>query len=132
MNLKKPYIAIIVFSFLFFIVSEIVSFYVDYENSKNDIYQDDKAAINNLLNAQEENLRMLTNVLANDKTVIEAYEKDDPQIIIEHITPIWQAMKEEKLIYEIHFFKPPAISFVNFSDFNSLGKDVESARKDIL
>ena len=132
MNLKKPYIAIIIFSLLFFITSEIVSFYVDYQNSKHDIYKDDQVAINNLLNAQEENLRMLANILANDKAVIKAYEEDNPQLIIEHIAPIWKAMKKEKLIYEIHFFKPPAISFVNFSNFNSLGQDVSDARKDIL
>jgi diguanylate cyclase (GGDEF)-like protein len=132
MNLKKPYLIIIFISFFFFLISQLLSFYVDYENSKITIYQNDKSAITNLINAQEENLQMFASILSSDQTIIEAYEKNDPQIIIEHITPIWQKMKTQKLIYEIHFFKPPAISFVNFSNFDSMGKDVSDARKDIL
>jgi len=131
-NIKKSYILIIILSLSFFIVSELISFYIDYQKSKNDIYQDDKIAIKNLLTSQEENLRMLANIFSNDSKVIEAYEKNDPQIIIQHLEPIWEKMKKEKLVYEIHFFKPPAISFVNFSNFHSLGKDVSDARKDIL
>jgi len=132
MNIRKSYLLIIIFSFGFFIVSELISFYIDYQKSKNDIYQDDKTAITNLLNAQEENLRMLANIFSNDRAVIEAYEQNNPQIIIKHLEPIWEKMKKEKLVYEVHFFKPPAISFVNFSNFQSLGKDVSDARKDIL
>jgi len=132
MNLKKSYLLIIIFSLAFFILSELSSFYLDYQKSKDDIYHDDQTAINNLINAQENNLKMLANILSNDRAVIEAYEKDDPHIIIKHIEPIWKKMRTEKLVYEIHFFKPPAISFVNFSNFNSLGKDVSDVRKDIL
>jgi len=132
MQLKRLYIFIIIFAFAFFIVSEFFSFYIDYEHSKQHIYKDDKIAINNLINAQEENLRMLANVLSNDNAVIKAYEQNDPKIIINHISPIWKKMQKEKLIYEIHFFKPPAISFVNFSNFQSLGRDVSKTRKDIL
>jgi diguanylate cyclase (GGDEF)-like protein len=132
MNLKKPYVFIIIFSLFFFIASEIVSFYIDYQNSKATIYKNDKSAINNLLTAQEENLRMLANIFSNDVSVLEAYEKNDPNIIREHLGPVWKKMKKEKLIYEIHFFKPPATSFVNFSNFHSINKDVSSARKDIL
>lgn len=40
-------------------------------------------------------------------------------------------VQAEKLIYEIHFFKPPAQSFVNFSNFASIGKDVSDVRTDI-
>ncbi len=132
MSIKRSYLLIIIFALTFFILSEFISFYLDYQTSKEDIYKNDKSAIHNLINAQENNLKMLATLLSNDKAVIEAYEKDDPLIIINHIEPIWDKMRQEHLIYEIHFFKPPAISFVNFSNFNSIGKDVSDARKDIL
>jgi diguanylate cyclase (GGDEF)-like protein len=132
MNIKKPYILIVIFAFAFFVVSELIGFYFDYEKAKHDIYKNDNIAINNLLNAQEENLQMLANIFANDAAVIKAYKQNDPNILIEHIEPIWKKMQKEKLIYEVHFFKPPAISFVNFSNFKSIGTDVSSARKDIL
>ena len=132
MNIKKPYIIIISFSLLFFIVSEIIAFYVDYQNSKYDVYKDDRTAIDNLLTSQEENLRMFATFLSNDTVIIQAYEQNNPQKIIEHVSPIWKKMKQEQLVYEIHFFKPPAISFVNFSNFHSIGKDVSKARKDIV
>jgi diguanylate cyclase (GGDEF)-like protein len=132
MNLKKTYLFIIIFFFLFFIVSEFISFYNDYKLTKKDLYKDDKIAINNLVHAQENNLRMLANIFSNDSTVIEGYEKDDPKIIINHLLPIWKKLKQEKLVYEIHFFKPPATSFVNFSNFHSIGKNLIKIRKDVV
>ena len=105
---------------------------VGYDKAKIQSYKNDKLIFNNLVHSQEENLEILSHVLTVDKNIKEAYRKNNPEILKKYITPIWEKVKHDKLVYEIHFFKPPAISFVNFSDFESIGKDVSTIRTDIV
>jgi len=77
------------------------------------------------------NIETLALTLVNDAAVKNAYINNDPELIKEHLTPFWKEVSNKNLVYEIHFFKPPAESFVNFSNFKSIGKDVSDARMDI-
>ena len=130
--LTKTFIFVAIFSLLFFILNEVYSFNVEYEKAKAQSYENDELIFNNLVQAQEENLKILSDVLTLDENVKEAYRQNNPEIIKKYVTHIWEKAKEAKLVYEIHFFKPPAISFVNFSNFKSIGSDVSDVRTDIV
>jgi len=130
-NKRNLALLILVFSFTFFIINEVSTFYFAFEKEKNVRYENNKKTLNNLSEHHKNNVNLLAITLSHNPVVKEAYEQDNHELIKEHITPIWNELKKLKLVYEIHFFKPPAISFVNFSNFNSLGKDVSDVRKDI-
>jgi len=129
--LSKPLVLIAILALAFFIVNESFRYFIGLEKAKQEYYEKDKLILDNLTIAQLKNVQILAEVLAQDGAVIEGYKKNDPEIIKEHISPIWESVKEQKLTYEIHFFKPPAVSFVNFSNFKSIGNDVASVRTDI-
>jgi len=124
-------LSIAIFALLFFIINESFSYFIGFEKAKNEAYERDKLFFSNLKDAQAKNILILATVLSKDDYVIEGYKKNNPKLIQEHIAPIWESVKEKKLTYEIHFFKPPAESFVNFSNFKSIGADVASVRTDI-
>ena len=128
---SKPLLLIAIAALTFFIVSESFTYYIGLEKSKKEYYEKDKLILNNLTSAQAKSLQILAEILALDKDVRKGYRENNPKIIKEHIGPIWKKVRDEKLTYEIHFFKPPAVSFVNFSNFKSIGKDVASVRTDI-
>jgi len=128
---KKIPVLIITIALAFFAVNESYMFVYSFDKEKKSRYETNKKIFDNISEDHKQSVNILSAALALDPTVQEAYKKDDPEIIKEHILPIWNRLKAEKLVYEIHFFKPPAISFVNFSDFKSLGKDVKSVRTDI-
>ncbi|MBU1658763.1 EAL domain-containing protein [bacterium] len=130
--LKKTFISIGIFALLFFIINEISSYLVGYSKAKIQSYNNDKLIFNNLIYSQEENLKILSNILILDENVKEAYRTNNPEIIKQHITPLWEKVRNDKLTYEIHFFKPPATSFVNFSNFKSIHTDVSDVRTDIV
>ena len=129
--LKNPLFFIGTFALLFFLVNESFSYFDELEKTKVELYKKNKLILKNLTDAQAKNVQILAEVLSVDHAVIEGYVKNDPEIIKEHIEPLWRRVKDEKLTHEIHFFKPPAISFVNFSNFKSIGHDVSDVRTDI-
>lgn len=131
-NFKQLFLTIFIFAFGFFIVNQVFSYFTGYEKAKQQSYRHDKLIFTNLIHAQEENLKLLSDTLVLDDVVKKGYRENNPEIIKKHVMPIWEKVKDEKLTYEIHFFKPPAISFVNFSNFKSIGKDVSDVRTDIV
>ncbi len=132
MNLiKTPHLFIGAIALLFFIVSESSTFWYDLDKAKKDLKQSNRFVIENLTQDQKDSVNILANSLAVDAVVHEGYKKNDPQIIKQHILPVWNKVTKDKLIHEIHFFKPPATSFVNFSNFKSIGRDISDVRTDI-
>ena len=129
--LSRPLFLIAIIALTFFVVNESFSYYIGLKKAKKEYYEKDKLILNNITSAQLKNVQILADILALDEHVIKGYTENNPQIIREHIAPIWKNVRDKKLTYEIHFFKPPAISFVNFSNFKSIGKDVASVRTDI-
>ena len=117
---------------MFFAIIEIFSYAVEYKQAKIYSYESDKSIFDNLILSQEENLKILSNVLTLDENVKKAFRDNDPEIIKQHVAPIWEKTRQDHLVFEIHFFRPPAISFVNFSNFESIGVDASDVRTDIL
>jgi PAS domain S-box-containing protein len=128
---RRPFTIIASFALVFFLITESLDYYFGLEEAKQEAYVNDKLLLDSLTSAQTKNIQILASVLSSDERVKQAYIEDNPEKIKEYVSPIWNKVKNEKLTYEIHFFKPPAISFVNFSNFKSLGKDVSDVRKDI-
>lgn len=128
---NKLLLSITIFALVFFIVNESISYYIGLQKAKVEAYEKDKLIFNNLKDAQSKNLSILAEVLSKDDTVIRGYKENNPEIIKEHISPVWESVKDKKLTYEIHFFKPPAENFLNFSDFKTIRADLSSIRTDI-
>ncbi len=132
MNIPKPFILIFIISVVvFFLLSETNSFIHELKKLKEDNHAQNKINLNTILDLQKQSTQTIAIQLSNDSIVKDAYIQSKPELLIEHLLPFWKAVRESDLIYEIHFFKPPAISFVNFSNFDSFGKDVGDVRKDI-
>ena len=128
---KKILFSILMTLTVFIFITEIFSYTSSLNKIKEELYVNNKAIYTNIIQLQSQSIKTLSLVLANDSVIKEAYVYDDGQSIKEHLAVFWAKVKKEKLIHEIHFFKPPAISFVNFSAFSSKGRDVSHIRKDI-
>lgn len=129
---SKTILAILSFALIFFFINEISYYNSELKNTKQTLYNKNKSAFNTIKNMQGQNIKSLSLLLANDNIIKEAYLYDDPTTIINHLKKFWKELSKDKLIYEIHFFKPPAKSFVNFSNFKSYEKDVSDVRIDIV
>ncbi len=133
MNIRnKFFITLIALLILFVVANEGVTVYSGFEKSKEEWYEQDRIHLKTVLDLQKQSVQALALELATDPVVIRAYQQNNPQLIVDDKLPFWQQVKEENLVYEIHFFKPPAVSFVNFSNFGSIGADVQRVRKDIV
>lgn len=74
----------------------------------------------------------LAEFLATNPNVLKAYLNNDRKALIDFAQPLWNSFKKNRLLYELHFFKRPAISYVNFFNLKEQGLDVASIRHDIL
>jgi len=129
---SKTILAILSFALIFFFINEISYYNSELKNTKQTLYNKNKSAFNTIKNMQGQNIKSLSLLLANDNIIKKAYLYDDPTTIINHLKKFWKELSKDKLIYEIHFFKPPAKSFVNFSNFKSYEKDVSDVRIDMV
>ena len=130
MNRKMLYATMFI-SMVFILLTTYLSYFFKLENTKKDLYDKSKAVYNNIIKMQMQSIKSIALSLSYREDIIEAYTYDDSQSIIEALNPFWKKVRKEKLLNEIHFFKPPAVSFVNFSAFYSKGRDVSKVRKDI-
>ena len=130
-NFNKSLYIIAITAITFLVINELFTLFIGIQNEKESIYKKDRNVLDNLMKAQFDNVRILSNLISTNEYVIQGYKQNDPEIIKKNILPLWNKVRNEKLTYEIHFFKPPATSFVNFSNFNTIGKDVSDVRTDI-
>lgn len=130
--LKNPLLFIVLSALIFFVFDESVSYYDGLEKARIKVHKKDKLILDSLIEAELRNIQILAEVLATDIHVIEGYLTNNPESIKTKIFPLWEKVRNRKLAYEIHFFKPPAISFVNFSNFKSYGDDLSNVRTDIV
>ncbi len=132
MKFQKKFLIIFIVTVLLFIISrEYIAFRYQIDDMQKKLFVQNKTNLDVVLNLQKRSVEAMAMQLANDAQVIRGYQEDDPNILIDHLNTFWEKVRENGLIYEIHFFKPPAISFVNFSNFKSIGKDVSDVRSDI-
>ncbi len=116
---------------LFFTFYEIYHYYLEVNETKHESYSKNQTVFNNIMKMQSDTIKTLALALSNDTLIKKGYLENNPEIIKQHINPFWKKVQEDKLVHEIHFFKPPAESFVNFSNFASIGQDTSDVRTDI-
>jgi len=132
MKLNNKNSIIIITAISFFILNVSLSYSMGLQEEIKSSYKQDELILKNLFTSQEKYLAVIAKIFTSDSVVLKAYKDNNPQLLQKHITPMWEKLKSNKLIYEIHFFQPSAISFVNFSDFDSSGNDISDVRTDML
>ncbi len=83
-----------------------------------------------LLEDKKNFLDSFAKFLASSPAVINGYLENNRTQIINYVMPLYKNLYP-RFIEEIHFFKPPAISFVNFSNLKSKNINLINVRKDI-
>jgi diguanylate cyclase (GGDEF)-like protein len=132
MGLKSRFILPIMAVFILSYVSvEYYEFKSSLQEKMDQLQRDNHKNFYFLLGLQKDVLKAIAIGVANSSIVKESYYRDDSMIIRDEYESFWKQLREKNLAYELHFFKPPAISFVNFSNFSSIGKDVSDVRSDI-
>ncbi|WP_345986172.1 EAL domain-containing protein [Sulfurimonas sp. HSL-1656] len=117
---------------LFFSVSETWMLFYGLKKTKEEWHAQNGINVNTILDLQKQGVAVVALALANNPTVKAAYRENNPQMIIDAVLPFWKQVHTQDMIYEIHFFKPPAISFVNFSNVGSIGTNVSRVRRDMV
>jgi len=97
----------------------------------NKTYTQRVAEYNTVINDKKEFLKDFAKFLASSKEVKQAYLSNDKEKIISFVMPLYKSLYPNQ-IEEIHFFKPPAINFVNFANLKAPEMDISAARSDIL
>lgn len=69
-NLNKSIYLIAVTAFAFFIINEVFSFSLDSKKEKLAIYKQDANILDNLMKAQLENVKILSNLLAKKRIAV--------------------------------------------------------------
>ncbi len=77
-------------------------------------------------------LNSFAKFISSSPIIKKAYIENNRSLIISYIKPLYDNLYKNGLIKEIHFFKRPAISFVNFSDLKTFNINVSKSRADIL
>ena len=77
-------------------------------------------------------LNSFAKFLSSSEIVIDAYLHNDRKKLIKYIEPLYKNLHSSHIIEEIHFFKKPAISFVNFANLKKYDFSVAKARADII
>ncbi|MEA1918601.1 MAG: EAL domain-containing protein [Campylobacterota bacterium] len=132
MTIQKTFFIFFLITALgYFVTNEYLTAKYSIEKFRESSYEQSRINLNTILDLQMKSVEAIAINLSNDPIVKQGYLQDDPHIIIKHLSTFWNELKSRNLVYEIHFFKPPAISFVNFSNFGSIGHDVARVRKDI-
>jgi EAL domain-containing protein (putative c-di-GMP-specific phosphodiesterase class I) len=132
-SIKNRYIVLLViFAAILFFINETNSFYSDLDSAKRQTFSENKKVLDSVIKSEQDKLKAIALQISLDTDVQEAYLNNNPQKIRDKYTKLWKKLRSEKSIYELHLFKPPSISFVNFSDFESLGRDTKKSRSDMF
>jgi len=117
----------ILFSALFYHFKK--SHFIDHEISH--IYNQRSNEFQSIISTRKTLLIAIADSLTQNKEVQNAYLRNDRDILINSFEDMWKTFQKKNLISEIHFFKLPAISFVNFSNVEKYNMNVEDVRQDI-
>lgn len=101
------------------------------DEKAKEIYQTRKKEYEVILKNKKNFLNSFAKFLSTSQPVIDAYLENNRSKIINFVMPLYKSLYPN-LIEEIHFFKCPAISFVNFANLKNYNFDVSKTRADIL
>ncbi len=76
-------------------------------------------------------LKSLAQYLATSNITIKAYLTNNKKYLINAYMPLYKAFYKNKMITEMHFFKPPAINFLAFSNINLKNINLSKSRADV-
>ena len=132
---KKIFLAL--FS-LFIVVITLTFFSTKYIYNKiihekvNELYKHRIVEFDVMTKKEKEFLVSFAEYLSHADFVIKAYLKNDPNIIIKNLKPLYDSLHKRGLIEELHFFKKHTINFVALSSLNTKNNDVSKIRQDIV
>lgn len=135
MTFKKQF-AILVFIVLFTtVLLSALFFYFQktsfIEHEVQQVYKQRKSQFNSMIRTRKMLLMAVANSLTLNSEVHKAYKRNDREILIKSFESMWRTFQDKELISEIHFFKTPVVSFVNFSNIEKYNIDVKDVRQDI-
>ncbi len=96
------------------------------------IYNIRQSEYNVILNDKKNFLNSFAKFISSSDIVIKSYLENNRTKLIDFVMPLYKNLHASGLLEEIHFFKRPAISFVNFANLKAFNMDVSKARADIL
>jgi diguanylate cyclase (GGDEF)-like protein len=115
----------------FYVLVGYYEFNEQIENKKSELREANLDKFNSIVESQNSLLETVGTNLINNSVVIQGYKDDDARAIADEVLPIWKKLTDERVVSEIHFFKPPAISFVNLSNLVFKEVDVSKVRTDV-
>ena len=74
----------------------------------------------------------LADAIAKDPSVIEAFERRDRDALYDHLLPVYEKLRNEHGVRQIHFHTPPAKSFLRIHQPTLYGGDMSSYRRTII
>jgi two-component system cell cycle response regulator len=127
-----------IFSLFIFFISVILLFFIvfdsiNYAKAKmnESIHEKRIKEYNFFIKENKNYLSSLAEYFANSPLVKKAYRKNDASLIFNEFAPLFNIMHKKNLIEELHFFKYPAINFMDFPS-NTKIFDASKTRLDIL
>lgn len=135
MTFKRQFFLTVFIVLIVAIVSSALFFYFKknhfLQHQVTHIHEQRKAEFNSIINTRKALLIAIANSLTLNIEVRNAYREDNRDILIKNFESLWKTFQKKGLISEIHFFKSPATSFVNFSNIEKYNMDVKDVRQDI-
>ena len=74
----------------------------------------------------------LADAIAKDPSVIEAFEQRDREALYHHLLPVYEKLRNEYGVRQIHFHTPPAKSFLRIHQPSLYGGDMSAYRHTII
>ena len=102
------------------------------EKITKEIYETRLREFETYLKGEKLILSGIADYIANAPCVIDAYLHNDRNELIRCMKPLYKSLYEKHLIEELHFFKPLAVSFVNFANLKTYNVNFSKIRADIL
>ncbi|WP_024791037.1 diguanylate cyclase [Lebetimonas sp. JS085] len=128
-----------IFSSFVFLTSIILLFFIvfdsiNYAKAKMNegIHQKRIKEYNLIIKENRDYLFSIAKYFANYPLVKKAYKENNPNLIYNEFLSLFNIMHKKNLIEELHFFKYPAVNFLDFPNDNTKMFDVSKKRLDIL
>ncbi len=106
---------------------------VELENSHNEMINNINKDLQILLSEEVRNMEVASELLLNDKEVLQLFSWQDRGMLADHLLPIYQSkLKPEFGVKQFQFHLPPATSFLRLHKVQKFGDDLSSFRKTVI
>jgi hypothetical protein len=133
MNSKhKLFILIALMSIIFYGILEYRNFINNIELHVKSSYDRNKQNFESLINVEQRIVEAIALTISTSEIVKKSYNEDNETILKEFYLPLINKLQSKDLVYEMHFFSPPANSFANLSNISASRDDVSKVRTDVV